>query len=59
VNKNTGEKYASHPATESWFFDEKDINLGKEALEEFLDEHPRFIINEFQDLLRDYFSGAN
>lgn len=54
VNKNTGEKYASHPASQNWFLNTKDINLGEKALGEFLDEHPNFIINEFADLLKEY-----
>ena len=42
INKNTGEKYQSHPATNSWFFDVNDRNLGKSALDDFLSEHPAF-----------------
>ena len=42
VNKNTGEKYASHPETKSWFFDADDRNRGKEVFISFLDEHPNF-----------------
>lgn len=54
INKSTGEKYASHPATKNWLMDVKDRNLGEEALASFLDEHPNFVINEFKDLLMDY-----
>ncbi len=43
INKsNPAEKYQSHPATKSWFFDAKDRNLGEQALIDFLDEHPAF-----------------
>lgn len=54
INKNTGEKYASCPAIDSWFYDAYDRNLGKQALGEFLDEHPKFVIGEFKDLLDEY-----
>lgn len=54
VNESTGEKFQSHPATGSWFYDENDVKLGKQALGEFLDEHPKFIKNEFRDLLMEY-----
>lgn len=42
VNTATGEKYASCPATKTWFFDENDMNLGKDAFISFLDQHPKF-----------------
>lgn len=53
-NKSTGEKYLSHPATNEWFVDEDDMVLSKEDLAQFLDEHPKFIIHEFADLLREW-----
>lgn len=42
VNKNTGEKYQSHPATNSWFYDMYDHSKGKQAFIDFIDEHPAF-----------------
>ena len=53
VNPSTGEKYASHPATKSWFYDAKDREIGYRALTKFLDEHPNFIVADFEDILRD------
>jgi hypothetical protein len=51
VNKSTGEKYQSCPATGSWFFDTYDRNLGEQALCDFLNEHPNFIIDDFAEVL--------
>jgi len=48
INKATGEKYQSHPATKSWFFDAKDRNYGRDALEAFCCKHPAFA--EFFDV---------
>ena len=48
VNKNTGEKYQSHPATNSWFYDMYDHPKGKQAFIDFIDEHPAFA--EFFDV---------
>ena len=42
INRNTGEKYQSQPATKSWFYDAKDREKGEQALIDFLDEHPAF-----------------
>ena len=42
VNKVTGEKYQSHPASASWFYDANDRELGKAALVDFCCEHPAF-----------------
>lgn len=42
VNKNTGEKYQSHPATNSWFYDIYDHSKGKQAFIDFINEHPAF-----------------
>jgi hypothetical protein len=53
VNTATGEKYASHPATKSWFYDDFDREQGLKALTKFLDEHPKFIVKDFQKLLQD------
>ena len=53
VNTATGEKYASHPATKSWFYDEADREQGLKVLTKFLDDHPKFIVDDFEDLLRE------
>ena len=39
---NPSEKYQSHPDSKLWFVDIHDRNQGKEALIDFLDEHPAF-----------------
>ena len=48
VNKNTGEKYQSHPASNSWFYDIYDHPKGKQAFIDFINEHPAFA--EFFDV---------
>ena len=42
INNTTGEKYMSNPESKSWLYDADDRSLGKQALIDFLDSHPKF-----------------